>query len=76
MSAFGLTEEQCRTAVQFVDSDYGMFGGAAAVSRALRRCGVWWKVVGSVMAIPGIRGVCDAAYRWIAANRHRFRGIA
>ena len=71
---FGLTEEQCSTAVQYVDGKKRVHGGADAVAHVLVDAGLPWSVPGRVMLVPGIVNICRAAYRWVAANRTRFRG--
>ena len=70
----GLTETQCRAAVQFVSHDLKVSSGADAAARVLVTAGFPWSVAGRVMLLPGIRSLCGAAYRWVADNRHRFRG--
>lgn len=71
---FGLTEEQCSTAVQYVDKRARVHAGADAVAHVLTDAGLPWSVPGRVMRVPGVIHLCRAAYRWVAANRSRFRG--
>lgn len=74
LAAFGLTAEQCATEVQYADARGRTFGGADAVARVLIDAGLPWSLAGRVMLVPGIIHVARAAYRWVAANRRRFRG--
>lgn len=74
IGALGVGAEECAEAVQFVERDGGHVGGAIAVGRHLRHVGFPWSVAGSVLLAPGIRHVAGAVYRWVARNRHRFRG--
>lgn len=74
LAAHGTTEEACREAVQHVGSDGRVRGGADAVARLLVEAGLPWVIVGRVMSLPGIIHAARAAYRWVARNRHRFRG--
>ena len=74
LAALGLTADQCRAAVQFVSRDMRVSGGSDAAARVLIVAGLPWSVAGRLMLVPGIRTVAQAAYRWVAANRHRFRG--
>ncbi|MFM1751742.1 MAG: hypothetical protein RL119_704 [Actinomycetota bacterium] len=74
LTALGLTQEQCETAVQFVDAQGRISSGEIAVARLLLFAGRGWKVLGGIMLIPGIRQVCGVLYRWVARNRHRLPG--
>jgi predicted DCC family thiol-disulfide oxidoreductase YuxK len=71
---YGTTEEACRTAVQHVGTDGRVRGGADGIARLLVEAGWPWLVPGRVMSVPGVIHISRAAYRWVARNRHRFRG--
>ena len=73
LTALGLTEEQCASAVQFVDAD-GVASGGAAVARALLRCREPWRTAGRVLALPWLAPVVERGYVVVAANRHRLPG--
>lgn len=74
IAALGVTSEECGQAVQFVETDGSHTGGAVAVGCHLLRVGLPWSLAGRVLLLPGVRQVAGAAYRWVARNRHRFRG--
>lgn len=74
LSTYGLTEEECSKAVQYVDKRSRVHAGADAVAHVFIDAGLPWSVAGRLMCIPGIIHVCRAAYRWVADNRSRFRG--
>lgn len=74
IDALGVSPDECSSAVQFVDEDGSHVGGAAAVGRHLRQVGLPWSLVGRVLLAPGIKHVAGVVYRWVARNRHRFRG--
>ena len=74
LDELGLTVDQCRAAVQFVDGDRRVWGGSDAAARVLVVAGLPWSIAGRLMLVPGIRPVAQAAYGWVAANRHRFKG--
>ena len=74
IGVLGVSAEDCNQAVQFVAADGSHVGGAVAVGRHLRLVGLPWSVAGRVLLAPGIKHVAGAAYRWVARNRHRFRG--
>ena len=74
ISRFGLTEEDCTTAVQFIDASGELTSGSRAVMAMLRTAPMPWPVVGRIGDLPGIAWVADRSYRWIAANRHRLPG--
>lgn len=72
--ALGLTQEQCESALQFVDERGRVGSGEVAVARLLIFAGKGWQVLGRLILIPGIRHVCGLLYRWVARNRHRLPG--
>lgn len=74
LAALGLTAQQCSEAVQFVSRDMEVSGGSDAVARVLIVAGMPYSVAGRIMLLPVMRGAAGAAYRWVARNRHRFRG--
>lgn len=73
LPGLGLTEDQCATAVQFVDGD-GVASGGAAIARALQRCRQPWRSVGCVLAQPWLGPIVERGYVVVAANRHRLPG--
>lgn len=77
LAALGLTEEACRTAVQYRDASGAVHAAHLAVAALLVDAGGMWRPCGVVLRLPVVRTVAGAAYRWIAANRHRLgRGEA
>ena len=74
LTSLGLTETQCRDAVQFVSRGMKVSAGADAAARVLIVAGFPWALAGRIMLLPGVRSVARAVYRWVARNRHRFRG--
>ena len=74
IASFGLTPEECTTAVQFVDADRTVRSGSRAVMAMLRTAPVPWPLLGQAGDLPGVAQVADRVYRWIAAHRDRFPG--
>jgi predicted DCC family thiol-disulfide oxidoreductase YuxK len=74
LPALGLGEEACRRAVQWVGTDSASVEGGRAVAAALSASPTRWRVLGWAASLPGVRAVVDAAYRVVAANRHRLPG--
>lgn len=74
IAAYGLTDEDCMTAVQFVSADGEVTAGSRAVMAMLRTAPFPWPVVGAIGDLPGVAWVADRTYRWIAANRYRLPG--
>lgn len=69
----GVSAEELRKQVYWRADDGSTYAGAEAVNAALST------VLGSriplrVYRLPGIRALQDAAYRWVAANRHKLHG--
>lgn len=74
IEAFGLTPEDCSSAVQFVSADRQVYSGSRAVMRMLREAPPPWPLIGAMGDAPGVAWVADQVYRWIAINRHRLPG--
>ena len=68
LSALGLTEAQCRTAVKWVDH-IGTFSGGRAVARALIKSPYPWTVLGALGQLPLLDRIVDRAYVWVADHR-------
>jgi predicted DCC family thiol-disulfide oxidoreductase YuxK len=49
-------------------------GGAEAIARCLM-LSRWWRLPASLYYVPGLRTLCDAGYRVIAARRHCLDGV-
>lgn len=71
---YGLTEEQCAQAVQFV-SPRGPVAGEIAVAEVLKSGRGVWKLLGSVMASAPVRPAAGIGYRFIARHRGRLWGV-
>lgn len=74
LSALRVTRERARHEVLWVAPGGRVFGGAAAVAELLKQCGLPWRLLGSVLSAPVVRGLADIAYRWVSANRSRLPG--
>ena len=69
--ALGLTPEETKTAVWWVEGR-ARFSGHRAIGQALRPLGGGWALVGWLIRVPPMSWFAAVAYRWVAANRHRF----
>lgn len=76
LAELGLSEDQCRLAVQFVDTAGVVWSGSDAAAQVLRVAGLPYSIAGRVMLLPGVRQIAQWAYAWVARNRHRFTGDA
>lgn len=74
LDSMGLTEQQCAAAVQWVDIDGSITSAQDAIIAALHHAGGIWRVMGRVMALPGIHQLAGVIYRWVARNRGRLPG--
>jgi predicted DCC family thiol-disulfide oxidoreductase YuxK len=74
LAALQVRAEDAADALQWVAADGRVYAGGAATARFLVSAGGVWKVLGSVLLLPGIRAVAEVAYRLVAANRHRLPG--
>lgn len=74
LDAYGLTAQQCDGAAQFVDRDGVVSSAEMAIIDAARHGNRFFRAVGWVVALPGIRQVAGVVYRWVARNRYRLPG--
>lgn len=70
----GLTQDDCETAVQWVEADGTVLSAHLAVARVFVYGGRGWWLIGRFLLLPGVRSVAGIAYRWVARNRHRLPG--
>ncbi|MBN9612120.1 MAG: DUF393 domain-containing protein [Actinobacteria bacterium] len=74
---FGLSEEaasQAAWAIEERDGGTASYRGAAAINRALD-VALGTRLFLPLYRVPGIQWVQDRAYRWVAENRFRLRGV-
>jgi predicted DCC family thiol-disulfide oxidoreductase YuxK len=74
LDAFGVTQDECERAVQFIATDGRVYAGERGIARTLVHAGRGWAIVGRVMLVPGVRHIAGAVYRWVSKNRHRMPG--
>jgi predicted DCC family thiol-disulfide oxidoreductase YuxK len=74
LDRLGLTEAECREAVQWVDEAGVAHPAEWAVIAALRFRGGVWGVLGRVLALPGIHHLTGVAYRLVARYRNSLPG--
>lgn len=69
---YGLTRDELDRAAWTVGKG-GRLEGAAAVNRVLDELGGVWRAIADAYRVPPIAAVEEAAYRWLAPRRSRFR---
>lgn len=69
----GLTHEQCMQAMHLVTPQGNVYRGFEAAVRAVATRPIIGPLAYAYY-VPGIRQLCDIAYRWIAARRYRLMG--
>lgn len=74
LADYGLTEEQCAEAVQFVATDGRIHSGSRAVTGMLRTAHRPWPWIAALADAPGIAPIAASAYRLVARNRYRLPG--
>ena len=72
-AAAGVSHERLTTEVCFVDAGGTATWGAEAINTALATA-LGNRLPTRVYRLPGMRGLQDRVYRWVAANRHRLPG--
>ncbi len=69
----GVADEHLLDEMRVRLDDGAVFGGAAAMTAIARR--IWWAwPMWALSRVPGAMLVLNAAYRWIARNRHCLNG--
>ncbi|HPF77572.1 DCC1-like thiol-disulfide oxidoreductase family protein, partial [Phycicoccus elongatus] len=72
LGSVGLTSEECRAAVQYVEGGTVVASGADALARAVRSSRTArGRLVGGLVLVPGVRSVARWVYAVVARNRHR-----
>ncbi|WP_232832349.1 thiol-disulfide oxidoreductase DCC family protein [Nocardiopsis sp. FIRDI 009] len=74
LESVGLTPEQADREAWLVYPDGRRFAGGDAIAEALIHSRFLVRPLGRLMRLPLLRAVNRAAYRWVAANRHRLPG--
>ena len=70
----GVPGDRPPASVYWLDSTGAVAAGARAANAALSAA-LGTTVPSRLYRIPGVWVAQEAAYRWIAAHRHRFRGV-
>lgn len=74
LTILAVSEERCRTSIQWVTAPGDSRESGAAVSAVLAVGRPPWPLVAGLLRLPGVRAVTDVGYRWVADNRHRLPG--
>lgn len=74
LSEFGLAQQECERAVQYVDAQGNVHEAQDAIAELLIDAGRGWSMCGRLMSLPGVRRLAGVSYRLIARNRHRLPG--
>ena len=74
LSDLGLTEEDVRREVYWVDASGRSYAGDEAVARALRACRGIWPLAGRILGSRPFNPIAKRVYRAVARNRGRLPG--
>jgi predicted DCC family thiol-disulfide oxidoreductase YuxK len=74
LDAFGVTEQACTEAVQWVQPGRPPLAGPYAIAAALLAGRVPWRPLGALLRLRPVAVLAWPVYRWIARNRHRLPG--
>ena len=74
LESFGLTEQQCTEAVQWISADGAIFSGSRAMMAMLGTASLPWQLLGSIGEWPPVAVLADRCYRWIAEHRGMLPG--
>lgn len=71
LTPYGLTILDVQSASYWIEDWGDAFRGNRSIARVLKRAGGPWKIIGTVLELPGVRWRAAAAYVMISRNRHR-----
>jgi len=74
LDALGLTEDQCRAAVQWVGESGQIASGHAAIAATLRAGYPVWRPAGKLIMAPGFSRLAERLYAWVADHRYALPG--
>ena len=74
LASLGLTELACQQAVHYRDGQGDWSSAGKAVAALLRDSARPWSWLGRFMSSPGMSGLTEHAYYWVANNRYRLPG--
>ena len=74
LEALGVTRQQAEAAVQWIEPDGSVAGGADAIATLLVDAGSYWRVLGLLIGHRPGRWVAGPVYRLVAANRDKLPG--
>jgi predicted DCC family thiol-disulfide oxidoreductase YuxK len=74
LGQLGVTEEQAKSAVQWVQVDGTVRSGHEAIAAILNTAGAIPKIVGHMILLPGISPMAARVYQLVAENRYRLPG--
>jgi predicted DCC family thiol-disulfide oxidoreductase YuxK len=74
LAALGTDPVRAQREVLWVAPDGSVRGGAEAFAAWLRLAGGGYGLLGRSIALPGVRTVAGAVYRWVARHRDRMPG--
>ncbi len=74
VTAYGLTEQECARAVQFVDVS-GSRSAERAVAAIMRSGSGVWRPIGQLVDSAPVRPLAGVVYRFVARHRGRLWGV-
>ncbi|MBS9534713.1 DUF393 domain-containing protein [Mycobacterium sp. M1] len=70
----GIPPDRLLDSARWLDASGAVYSGAEAMSAAVATA-LGTGLPLRLYRLPGVRFVEDAAYRWVASHRYRFRGV-
>lgn len=74
LTPFGLTEQDCVDAAQFVRRDGSVHAGHLAIAEGLMHGAPGWRPLGRLITLPGISHLAARVYAWVADHRYALPG--
>lgn len=74
LDELGLTEDQCREAVQLVRPGGLVVSGHVAIAATLRAGHPVWRPLGTLLTAPGLSWLAARVYTWVSAHRYALPG--
>lgn len=74
LATFGLSEEDCIAAAQFVRRDGTVVAAHLAIAEGLKHGALPWRPLGHAMTLPGVSALAGTVYTWVADHRYALPG--
>ena len=76
LADYGIAEEDCKRALQFISADNKIYSADRAVAQILKHGSPFYSFFGFLLVMPGLNLIAKYGYRLVARYRSRLPGSA